>query len=122
MTEDRPIFNEAMDTIASLRARIAKLEAENTRWVNDVNITEDALGISGLYATKDKQIDKLQAVCDRLAKELEAAREKLKPIEEIYKRYAAIGPSETDNPQENFGSLCALASDCWQAIEKAVEK
>jgi chromosome segregation ATPase len=41
--------------------QIAALTAENQRWKEDVNQTEAALGISGLYARKDDQIDVLTA-------------------------------------------------------------
>lgn len=59
--------------IATLKERVRELEAKVNRWTNDVNITEAALGISGLYATKDKQIDKYEAENQRLREALEEA-------------------------------------------------
>jgi len=48
------------------KEQIAELRAEVNQYKNDIDITEAALGISGLYATKDKQIATLKAEIQRL--------------------------------------------------------
>ena len=61
MCEDCNCIKVKETVIGELVEKNKALQLRNDRWVNDVNITEACLGISGLYATKDKQIDELQA-------------------------------------------------------------
>lgn len=67
IVSDLPIIQRhiALDGLMLLLSKekeeALKAIRENERWKNAVNITEAALGISGLYATKDKQIDELKA-------------------------------------------------------------
>jgi len=53
-------LSDAIAMIDRQKKQITTLTAERDRLWSNINITEAALGISGIYATKDKQIVNLE--------------------------------------------------------------
>jgi cell division protein FtsB len=102
---DDEIFNikkQIISRFSTLTEKVKKLEEENQRWKNDVDITEAALGISGLYATKDKAIDSLTAENADLKRQIdnlqvtngqdrESLKVALKQVEELKRTSQANG-------------------------------
>jgi Na+/phosphate symporter len=65
------LYKESTNNRESAREKeIARLTAEVARYRSDIEISEAATGLCGIYATKDKQIDSLTAKVARLREAL----------------------------------------------------
>ncbi len=79
---------------------------KNKRWKEDVNTTEAALGISGLYARKDEQISNLENENRELKLDIQMYKDRLKEGEEAIKKLKLIHFSDCNDRNCGTCTVC----------------
>jgi len=131
------IENDAKE-IATLRTTLAEKEALHNQTKNEV---------CRVLIDKDKEIERLQSSCAKAGEEIKhlraqitdqadnmveigvlkakngELRERMKRIQEVYEKWNKPENYEklTEDLQVHYDELMGLATDCWQAIQSAVE-